>query len=140
MDKFKEKQNKLDNLRKSELVFNSNTIINDLADIIFLLLFVNVPTFWKRNNKLYRQITGSMRSIEDCYLLAKHYFPKIDYKTVYNAVQSNYTNPTKEYPFLGKIYCYNVKRIVHTRFGSINDKTNDLIRKRLNDNNTNYTN
>jgi len=139
---FEEKQEKLNNLRKSELVFHPNLEIKDLADVVFNLLFLRRPTYWKRNGKLYKQTTGILRSIEDCYLLAKHYFPNISYERVHFAVKANYHQKENDpiFPYLGDSYCYTVKRIVHSVNGTCPTTAINIIRQRLNNSNTNYIN
>lgn len=139
---FEEKQEELNNLRKSELVFHPDIEIKDLADVVFNLLFLRRETFWKRNGKLYKQTTGILRSIEDCYLLAKYYFPNISYERVHFAVKANYHQKVNDpiFPYLGNSWCYTVKRMVHFVNGATPITAITVIREKLNKSNTNYTN
>lgn len=139
--------------KKRSLSFAEDVEINTLGDIIFYLFF-NGSTVGKTFSVYKRvsnkpQKTGQARSIEDCFLLAKHYFPEITYKQVQDAVTLFYdvTKNTKlnsmyrtfDYKLLGASWCCTVNRTVHSSIlGNRGLVTIDDINKNLDSKNLNY--
>lgn len=139
--------------KKRSLSFSSEINIQRLGDVIFYLFF-NGSTVGKTFSVYTRvsnkpQRTGNSRSIEDCFLLAKHYFPEITYEQVYNAVVLFYTINKNaklahgfrayDYSLLGANWCCTVKRIVHNSvLGGRGLITIEEINDHLNSKNLNY--
>lgn len=108
---FEEKQSRLDNLYR--LKFQAGIEITSLGDVLFYLFLNKNPycteRLYKNNKDFAKQLTGSARSIEDTYIIAKEYLPNITYETVYKAVESMYTS----HYYLSHWFCYTVNRRVH---------------------------
>lgn len=133
------------------MCFSRNIKIDSLGDVIYYLFF-NGSTIGKTFHA-YKHVpdreqkTGSARSVEDCYLIAAHYFPEITYEQVENAIKSFYTetmtynNGTKLYMLL-RNWCSTVKRQVHSTMFNRNTYspkvTKEMINEKLNSKNLNY--
>lgn len=124
------------------LGFPEDIKIKSLGDIIYNLFFSEnrKNTEYKYKYTTRKQITGSARSIEDCFKIAKYYFPKITYKQVQDAVECYYFNydgkrRMDDTPKLRNSYCTTVKRIVHS---NLNNPSKISVVKFLNNKILNY--
>lgn len=134
------------------LSFGKQVVIKTLGDVIFRLFFngstvghTYVPA---ENWKV--QITGTKRTIEDCFLIAKTYFPEISYTLVNDAVvslydvkaevQAGYSRLPTPVSILTRGYCGDVQRNVHSAYAAKFGKTQSIeyINELLNNKNLNY--
>jgi len=107
-----QKQVKLDK-KVLPLVFNKDIVINSLGDVLQELFYnqrCGYTYHISKSGKYIPQHTGNMRSIEDCYLIAKYYIKDISYKNVKEAVQSLYKD------YLCNSWCNTVNKRVHSTY------------------------
>lgn len=123
MSKYQALEKRLNN-RKSKVVINDARDIKDLAEIIHNLLVNKKSTIAVHDSgERLHCPSGRARSIQDCYLVAKNYFPSITYLELHKAV-------VKLYPsVLTTRYCYTVGRIVH--YPSRMGLSKNTVRKEL---------
>lgn len=121
-----EKQARLD--LKPTLKFLTNHEVKTLGDIIFKLFFV-LGTQLMIIKSQKPQYSGQSRSIDDCYILAKHYFHNITYKQVSDAVEFFYEEKEDNKGHrLSHWWCYTVNRRVHRSFGyPTKERINELL-------------
>lgn len=140
------------------LSFNKEVVIKTLGDVIFKLFFngITIGHTYIPSENWEVQKTGKKRTIEDCFLIAKTYFPEISYTQVQNAVESFYNIKAKVKPqainplscsnlemnisILTRGFCGDVQRNVHynysANFGA--KQSIEYINDLLNNSNLNY--
>lgn len=139
--------------KRRSLSFSGEINIQRLGDVIFYLFF-NGSTVGKTFSVYKRvsnkpQKTGQSRSIEDCFLLAKHYFPEITYEQVQKAVVLFYDIKKNvklaqgfrafDYSLLGASWCCTVNRTVHNSvLGGRGLITIEEVNNHLDSKNLNY--